>query len=118
MATQRLTVAILVESAYKRVWQPICDGVVGKFARFETAETRVPGANPHRAGMVLIDRVDIRIDESLLLGVHLNKLVMQSIESVALGTEPETTFVVFDDLGKRAWRIGSRRSYAFIDRSS
>ena len=65
--------------------------------------------------MVLKDGVDIPVDDALFLGVDLNGLVLEAIESLPLGAKPDTAFAVFGNLCEGDWRMGAQ-SYAF-DRS-
>src|SRR5208282_4571552 len=79
----------------------IGNDVVRKPSICKTAHAGVPCADPHRAGMVLIDRVNVAVDQTLFFGIGLNGLRLEAQKALALGSQPEILFAVFIERRER-----------------
>ena len=87
-------IAILQDCCHVSPRETVSPAVVGELSCSKAAEPHVPRSDPHSAGVVLVDRIVIPVGEPLLLGVDLDGLLLQVIESVSLSAEPEVALPV------------------------
>ena len=96
-----VTVALFQDGRDMRARQAIDHGVVPKLPVRKAADAHRPRSDPHRARMILVDRVFISIGEALLFGDHMDGLALQPVEPVSLGADPQVPLSILKKTGNR-----------------